>query len=187
MKWLFQSNASSILGLSRTTKRLIVVSIDVCACILATWLAFYLRLGEFVEIDENMTRPVGLSVAIALPIFAATGLYRAIFRFSGWPAIAAIGRAMAVYGLVYMTLIMAVGIDGTPRTIGMIQPLLLFFAIAGSRLLARFWLSGIYRTRRQKESLPRVVIYGAGSAGLQLAEALGNGYEMMTVDCMGMC
>ena len=181
MKWLFQSNASSILGLSRTTKRLIVVSIDVCACLLATWLAFYLRLGEFVEIDENMTRPVGLSVAIALPIFAATGLYRAIFRFSGWPAIAAIGRAMAVYGLVYMTLIMAVGIDGTPRTIGMIQPLLLFFAIAGSRLLARFWLSGIYRTRRQKESLPRVVIYGAGSAGLQLAEALGNGYEMQVM------
>ena len=153
MRWLFKLNASFILGLSRTTKRLIVLSIDVCACLLATWLAFYLRLGEFVEIDEKIIRPVGLSVAIALPIFAATGLYRAIFRFSGWPAIATIGRAMAVYGLIYVTIIMVVGLDGTPRTIGMIQPLLLFFAIAGSRLLARFWLSGIYRTQRQKDSI----------------------------------
>lgn len=181
MKRLFNSTASPILGLSRPTKRIIALSIDVCLCILATWVAFYLRLDEFINIDNELARPALLSIALALPIFAATGLYRAIFRYSGWPAIEAVGRAMTLYGLIYMTIVMAVGLDGTPRTIGAIQPLLLFFAVAGSRLVARLWLGGVYRTQLQKDSLPRAVIYGAGSAGRQLAEALSNGYEMQVV------
>ena len=68
-----------------------------------------------------------------------------------------------------------------PEPFGAIQPLLLFFAVAGSRLVARLWLGGVYRTQLQKDSLPRAVIYGAGSAGRQLAEALSNGYEMQVV------
>jgi len=181
VKRLFRSTASPVLGLSRAAKRIIAFSVDICLCILATWLAFYLRLDEFVKINNDLARPAFLSVALALPIFAATGLYRAIFRYSGWPAIAAVGRAMTLYGLIYVTIVMAVGLDGTPRTIGVIQPLLLFFAIAGSRLFARTWLGGIYRTQRQKDSLPRVVIYGAGAAGRQLAGALSVGYEMQVI------
>ena len=142
MKRLFRSTASPIFGLSRTAKRIIAMSVDICLCVLATWLAFALRLDEFVKINNDLARPAFLSIAIVLPIFAATGLYRAIFRYSGWPAIAAVGRAMTLYGLIYMTVVMAVGLDGTPRTIGVIQPLLLFFAVAGWRLLARFWLGG---------------------------------------------
>jgi len=181
IKRLFRSTASPILGLSRTAKRTVALSVDVCLCVLATWLAFYLRLDEFVKINNDLARPAFLSIALVLPIFAVTGLYRAIFRYSGWPAIAAVGRAMTLYGLIYVTIVMSVGLDGTPRTVGVIQPLLLFFAVAGSRLLARFWLGGVYRTQRQRNSLPRIVIYGAGSAGRQLAEALGNGYEMQVI------
>jgi len=178
---IFRLFVSPILRLPRTSKQFAALSVDVCLCVLATWSAFYLRLDEFVKINSEFARPAVLSIALALPIFAATGLYRAIFRYSGWPAIAAVGRAMTLYGLIYVTIVMAVGLDGTPRTVGVIQPLLLFFAVAGSRLLARFWLGGVYRTQRQKDSLPRVVIYGAGSAGRRLAEALGNGYEMQVI------
>ena len=130
MKCLVHSTASPILGLSRTAKRIIALSVDVCLCVLATWLAFYLRLDEFVKLNNDLARPAFLSIALALPIFAVAGLYRAIFRYSGWPAIAAVGRAMSLYGLVYMTVIMVVGLDSTPRTVGIIQPLLLFFAVA---------------------------------------------------------
>lgn len=181
MRKLFHSTASTVLGFSRTSKRFVALSVDVCLCILATWLAFYLRLDEFVNINNDVARPAFWSIALALPIFAAFGLYRAIFRYSGWPAITLVGRALTVYGLMYVTIVMAVGLDGTPRTIGVIQPLLLFFGVAGSRLLARFWLGGSYRIKRQKESLPRAAVYGAGSAGRQLAGVLGNGYEMQVI------
>lgn len=181
MKRLFRSTASPVLALPRSIKRLIALSVDICLCVLATWLAFYLRLGEFVTISNELGRPTLISIIIVLPIFAATGLYRAIFRYSGWPAIQAVARAMSLYGLIYMTTVMVVGIEGTPRTIGLIQPLLLFFAVAGSRLLARFWLGGVYRTQEQKQGSPRVIIYGAGSAGRQLASALASGDEMQII------
>ena len=51
---------------------------------LSVWLAFYLRLGEFVSLSGVILLPVGLTalaaVLIAIPIFVTSGLYRAIFR-----------------------------------------------------------------------------------------------------------
>lgn len=181
MKQLFRSVASPVLSLSRNTKRLVVLSVDICLCVLATWLALYLRLDEFVAIDGDFARPVFLSVVLAIPIFAAAGLYRAIFRYSGRAVIIAVGRAITLYGLIYLTIVMSLTIEGTPRTVGIIQPLLLFFAVAGSRLFAGFWLGGVNRSGKSGDSLSRVIIYGAGSAGRQLVEALSNGYKMRVI------
>jgi FlaA1/EpsC-like NDP-sugar epimerase len=68
-----------------------------------------------------------------------------------------------------------------PRTVGLIQPLLLFFAISGSRALAHYWLGGLHRNRSQIDALPKVLIYGAGGAGQQLNAALANGLDMRVV------
>ena len=181
MHRVFRLTASPVLGLPRAVKRLIVLAVDICLCVFATWLAFYLRLEEFVMIKGELGMPVLLSVAVALPIFMAMGLYQAIFRYSGWPAIQAIARSMMLYGLVYMAIVTAVGLDGTPRTVGVLQPMILFFGVASSRLLARLWLGGLYRMELQKQPLAKVAIYGAGSAGRQLATALAGGREMRVV------
>ena len=61
--------------------------VDVSMCVLTVWLAFYLRLGEFIILTGNALIAVFMSVSIALPIFVVSGLYRAIFRYSGWPAL----------------------------------------------------------------------------------------------------
>ena len=57
-----------------------------------------------------------LSAGPAIPVFGLLGLYRLIFRHSGLPAVFTIAQAMVVYGLVYATMVMVVGIDGIPRT-----------------------------------------------------------------------
>src|SRR5258707_9071068 len=51
--------------------------------------------------------------------------------------------------------------SGIPRTLSLIQPILLFVAIAGSRLVARYWLFGTDASRRIQKR--RVLVYGAGS------------------------
>ena len=167
-----------VLSLPRYAKRIIALSVDVSLCVLTVWLAFYLRLGEFVTLSGPAFWAVVIAVAIALPIFVISGLYRAIFRYSGFPAMFAVARAIVVYGLLYASAITAVGVTGIPRTLGLIQPLLLFFAIGGSRALARYWLGGIYQTQLQIAALPRAMVYGAGSAGRQLVSALENSFEM---------
>ncbi|MGB1238827.1 MAG: polysaccharide biosynthesis protein, partial [Pseudomonadales bacterium] len=103
---------------------------------------------------------------------------RAIFRYSGWAAMVSVSRALVVYMLLYAGIVTVFSIPGIPRTIGLIQPLLLFFFIAGSRTLVRFWLGGLYQSQLQRAALPKALVYGAGSAGRQLAVALANSYEM---------
>ena len=170
-----------VLALPRYAKRIIALLVDISLCVLTVWLAFYLRLGEFVSLSGTALWAVALSVAFALPIFIVSGWYRAIFRYSGYPAMFAVARAIGVYGLLYASLITAVGITGIPRTVGLIQPLLLFFAVGGSRALARYWLGGMYQSHLQIAALPKALVYGAGTAGRQLVSALDNSFEMRVV------
>lgn len=173
-----RKSSRPVLALPRVAKRIIALSVDIGLCVFTVWLAFYLRLGEFVILSGQAFSAVVIAVVIALPIFVVSGLYRAIFRYSGFPAMFAVARAVAVYGLLYASAITAVGVAGIPRTVGLIQPILLFFAIGGSRAFARYWLGGVYQSQLQIAALPRALVYGAGSAGRQLVSALDNSYEM---------
>jgi FlaA1/EpsC-like NDP-sugar epimerase len=70
------------------------------------------------------------------------------------------------------------GIEGVPRTIGIIQPMLLVVFVVASRAAARYWLGGFYRNELKLAMRPKVLIYGAGATGRQLADALANSHEM---------
>lgn len=178
MKPVIFKLAVPILALPRVAKRLIVLSLDMGLCILTVWLAYYLRLGEFVTLSGIALWAVAASVGIALPIFVVSGLYRAIFRYSGWPALLAVARAVAIYGLLYGSIFTAIGVTGVPRTIGIIQPILLLLFVGASRALARVWLGDQYQNILQRAARPKVLIYGAGTAGRQLSSAMANSPEM---------
>jgi FlaA1/EpsC-like NDP-sugar epimerase len=177
--------ADTLLGLPRFAKRAIALLFDAALCTLTVWVAFYLRLDEWVPLNGSgkwaAHLALGGSLLLALPIFIVSGLYRAIFRYAGWQASLTVARAAAIYAVLYAAVFAAVGIPGVPRTVGIIQPLLLFLAVSGSRLVIRFWLGGLYRNILQRSELPKALIYGAGSAGRQLAAALGNSHELRVV------
>lgn len=175
----FLSNiVPKILFLPRFAKRLLVLVLDVGLCVLATWIAFYLRLGEFVELGGNARWAVIVSVCVALPIFIKSGFYRAIFRHSGLPVLLSIVRATVVYGVVYGFVFTVIGVQGVPRTIGIIQPILLLLMVAASRAVAWLWLGGHYQRHLRRMLLPNVLIYGAGTAGRQVLAALAHNHEM---------
>ncbi|MFN5099751.1 MAG: polysaccharide biosynthesis protein [Burkholderiaceae bacterium] len=165
----------------RLGKRIIVLFTDCCLCVLTVWLAYYLRLGEFITLSKQAWIAIGTSIAIALPIFVFSGLYLAIFRFSGWAALVALARAVSLYGLIYVTVVTVIGISEVPRTVGIIQPILLMLMVGASRILARLWLGGQYRGVLKDASRPKVLIYGAGNTGRQLVAAMANSYEMRVV------
>jgi len=172
---------SNLLARSRATKRLIVLCVDTFVCIVSVWLAFYLRLGETVNLITPLLLAIAVSIALALPLFIRFGLYRAIFRYSGLPALMAVANATLFYGLAYAAVFTVWGIEGVPRTIGLLQPIILFLLVGASRAAARIWLGGLYEVRLRQSALPRALIYGAGTAGRQLASAMVNSHEIRVV------
>jgi FlaA1/EpsC-like NDP-sugar epimerase len=176
----------SILALPRTVKRIIVMLVDGSLAVFAVWLAYYLRVGNFLplweKVNEHYALPACLIAVVAsLPIFMMFGLYRTIFRYSGAPAMVAVGKAVAVYAVIYSTVFTAIGVDGVPRTIGLIQPILLLLLIGLSRFAARYWLGGMYIEQLRQGKKPRTLIYGAGSAGRELAAALAHNVDINLV------
>lgn len=185
MRLILGRIALSVLELPRPAKRGIVLVIDAFLCVMSVWLAFYLRLGFWVPLSSSLATqlfwPSLLSIVLALPIFIGSGLYRAIFRYSGFPAMLTMMRAMLFYGSLFSAIFTFWGVEGVPRTVGLIQPLLLLLLIGASRAVARIWLGDHYYQQLRKGALPKVLIYGAGTAGRQIALAMANSSEMRVI------
>ncbi len=171
--------SASILSLHRYSKRFIAIVTDLGMCILCTWLAFFLRLEEFILLKDFNFYPALISVIMAIPIFWLFGLYRTILRFTGLSIIFTILVSTFVYGLLYFLVIGVYGIQGVPRSVGILQPMLLFFALIFSRLAVRYILGSGFKSRKILKK--NVLVYGAGEAGRQLVISLENSPEFKVV------
>lgn len=171
----------TVLGLSRYKKRLIALAADSLLCVATVALAFLLRLDHWVFPIGNQWLTYIVALLVSLPLFVTFGFYRAIFRYAGWGALIAMFRACSVYAIIYATIFTVIRVQDVPRSIGIIQPVLLILAIGASRVVARYWFGGGYRAFTNLGSRRRVLIYGAGSAGRQLAAGLANSDEMTVV------
>lgn len=167
---------SAILSWPRSTKRLFVVSLDLCMGLIAMWLAFSLRLDTPHSPTGLQWLVYGLGPALALPIFIHAGLYRAIFRYTGIAALITTGQAVALYGALLFCILLIAQWEGVPRSVGVLQPIILLLMVGSSRALGWFWLAG-----KPRNTTHRLLIYGAGSAGAQTAAAMQNmrQYQLM--------
>jgi FlaA1/EpsC-like NDP-sugar epimerase len=170
-----------ILDMPRVTKRFVALAVDAVLCVGTVAFAFWLRLDEWAWPQGAQWLAYLASLVFALPLFVSFGLYRAIFRYVGWGALMSVVRACTIYGLAYSFTFTLVGVAGVPRTIGALQPILLFLAVGASRASARYWLGGAYRSLLRLDQRRRVLIYGAGAAGRQLAGAVGSSTEMHVI------
>jgi FlaA1/EpsC-like NDP-sugar epimerase len=154
----------------------------------ALWCSFSLRLGvffvpedlSFVPEDEryNVIYFFLIAPVIAIPIFVNFGLYRAIIRYIGFVAMWAIIKAVSLYTLVFGVVILLSGMPGVPRSVIIINWLLVVLMIGCTRALGRWWLTGSFNLAPSGEAKRKVVIYGAGHAGVQIANALASGSEL---------
>ena len=162
---------SRVLGWPRAAKRLVVVALDVVLAVVATWIAFTLRLDTLHWPIGAQWWVYGLAPVLAVPVFVKFGLYRAIFRYTGQAALQATAQAVGVYGTVLLGILLWREWPGVPRSVGVLQPLIFLLLVGSSRAVARFWLADMGGAQRQTDG--RLLIYGAGTAGVQTASAMG--------------
>lgn len=162
-----------LLELPRFVKQGVVILLDILMSLIAVWLAFYLRIEQtgFPSHDQNFVYI--LAGVLFLPMFIRSGLYRAIFRYTGMSAMAATAVAVFIYGASFFGILLLLQLPGVPRSIGLIQPLIFLVLIGISRAMARFWLIGDNRIGGLAEK-GNFLIYGAGEAGVQTASALSS-------------
>ena len=172
--------SQNMIYLPRYAKRILAIIVDVCLCILCTWIAFYLRLEQFIKINDISILAVLISIFLAIPIFWLAGLYKTMFRFAGLSIIFTVAVATFAYSLLYFSVIGIYGISGIPRSIGIIQPVLLFLGILSSRIIIKYLFVVNYNFRKLKNK-KNILIYGAGNSGRQLLTNLENNFEMRVV------
>jgi FlaA1/EpsC-like NDP-sugar epimerase len=182
-----------LISLPRFSKQLIAMTVDVLSIIFAVWAAYSLRL-------ERFHYPIGrevfvylIPVLIALPVFIKFGLYRAIFRYTGQHALWSILKSIVTYGFFFAALVifwnflpLPKGAGVIPKSLSLLQPLILLILIVLSRSFVRLWLTGgLSNTRSRQNQRRRTLIYGAGVAGAQtgaLLQRAGNYYLIGYID-----
>lgn len=165
-----------LINLSRIRKQLILLCVDSVIIVSALLVSFSLRLGGFYLPEGDLFWLVLGAPIIAIPIFVRFGLYRAIVRYIGLRALWAITQAVTLYALLWGLSVFMISVDGMPRSVIVINWLLVISAIGGSRIFGR-WLLLKSENRKNSNECHNAVIYGAGSAGRQLSIALRQSPE----------
>jgi FlaA1/EpsC-like NDP-sugar epimerase len=158
------------LNLSRFNKQLVMLMIDSIVLVLVLLASFSIRLGYWYWPENILFWIVVGSPIIAIPIFIKFGLYHSIIRFLGFEALWSVIKGVSLYVLIWGIVALMFVIDGIPRSVIIIYWLLAIISIGGLRVLARWLLLGV--NLPNYHDTENIIIYGAGAAGRQLANAL---------------
>ncbi|MBL4287588.1 polysaccharide biosynthesis protein [Vibrio fluvialis] len=159
-----------IWNLSRVNKRIISVLVDAFFIIFSFYSAYWVRVGD-VEIihSETILSLLVVVTIVTIVTFTKLGLYRAILRYLTFHALAVVSVGTLISAA--SVAIAAFYFDApVPRSLPIIYGTFLCLLCGGSRLVVRVLVSGLINGKGRKV----VLIYGAGSAGRQLAIALRN-------------
>lgn len=163
--------------LSRLNKRIISVFIDSLFVIGSFYAAYWTRIGEIAFLsNESVVYVLSATWFITIVCFSKLGLYRAILRYLTFQALAviAVGTIISAASVGLLAYYFHAPI---PRSVPLIYGAYLCILCGGSRLVVRTLVA-----KSSVKGKKRVLIYGAGSAGRQLAFALRSS-EIYSVKC----
>jgi FlaA1/EpsC-like NDP-sugar epimerase len=153
--------------------------VDVLLIVTILALSFSMRLGEWFWPQGDLVYLLFFAPLVAIPIFIKFGLYRAIVRYIGFKALWVIVQAVSLYALVWGVIALLSGVQGLPRSVILINWILGMLLIGGSRIIGRWWFSDKKSySVNAFDKRKNVLVYGAGSAGIQLATALTYSQEL---------
>jgi len=180
-----------VINLSRINKQLIMLLVDSMLLVSILLASFSIRLGYWYFPQDDLIWVVLGAPVVASIIFVRFGLYRAVIRYIGFKALWTVVQAVSLYALVWGVIGFMVAVDGIPRSVILINWMLSLLAIGGVRIAARFLLSNNVKfsifnfefngngngNGNGNSNERRVLVYGAGDAGVQLIGALAHSDE----------
>lgn len=175
-----------LIRMPRVWKRILMISIDASALLIALWGAYALRLSDWTPaFTSERLILAGFAPLAAIPVFVRLGLYRSVIRYLPEAAVWTVLRAMLIATMSWVIIIFLVEMAGqgiVPRSVPFLYFVLGTLLIGSLRFVAKWILSFGTGLRRDEEP---VFIYGAGPTSARLARALngqGNRYVMGLID-----
>ena len=165
--------------LSRSLKQILMMIADSALIVVALAFSFSLLGKDFFVLDQRTYFYLGIATVLSIIIFIQIGLYRAILLYMGLQY-----GFVVLQGVTIATCLLAASyfLSQTPLSSDYsILPIFWMIAllfIGGSRFLAKVGLQTLIHNFRPKEP---VIIYGAGSSGMQLLVALQSGDQYLPV------
>jgi len=161
----------------RWFKRIFLITNDIAMLTIALWAAYSLRLSRFYAPESlGMTLLMAAAPIIGVVTFHLRGLYKLVTRFIGPEGTTRISVAVVIAVLAWALLVLMAGIKGHPRSVVVIYGLIALGLIR----LSRQW-AGALLLRLAPQHKPvsfderkNVIIYGAGTMGVQLLRALNE-------------
>ncbi len=154
---------ADLLGwLGHRYRRLLVVAIHLVLIVTAHCLAFWLRFDGVIPETEVLllVQMLPWLVAVRALVFGPFGLYEGLWRYAGLWDLQNIVAGVVISTLAFSSLVHGAFAVDYPRSVLVIDSILLICFMGGARL-ARRACREFGRWRRDK----RVLIYGAGDAG----------------------
>lgn len=162
-------------SLNRSKKQILMIVSDIIILVFSIWLSFALRLGSYWSEMVSYNLWIFIAVPIlAIPFFIQFGLYKSVLKFMGTKAIVSVFQAITVTSLAIGFGMMIFREADMPRTV----ILIFWFVSSISVILVRFLYKGyLYSWDNFVNNRKPTIIYGAGSAGAQIAESLRKNHE----------
>ncbi len=169
-KTLIINMYSRIAKLDSWKRKLILILLDLIILVFAVWVSFWLRISNPLSTYfQNSLWIIPVISIIAIPTYILTGCYRGLLTYTSSSFIyrSSISVILIVFGTILIGNIF--NFDMPPRSIWAI----LYLIIVGLNGSLRFALRDYIRSLSQlKGRIQNVIVYGAGSAGAQLINAL---------------
>lgn len=157
-------------------RRIFEVLLDVILILLAYWGAYAVKFGAFSGSSawRLFLRTLPVLVFFKMASFLVMGVYRGLWRYTGLDDLVVFVKAVVLSSVLsVMAVLFAFRFEGFSRTVFIIDGLLMFMFLAGSRLAFRLFRQVIPVAKHLEGR--RVLIYGAGDGGeLVLRELLNN-------------
>lgn len=156
-----------IWNLSRYNKRVISVAVDAIFIVTSFYVAYWTRIGEIQPLSSLSAKYTILgTLVITIMAFTKLGLYRAVLRYLTFHALAVVSIGTFISAV--SVALFAYYLDAPiPRSVPIIYGAFLSLLCGGSRLIVRVLVA-----QANHKGSQRVLIYGAGATGRQLALAL---------------
>ncbi|HXQ72577.1 MAG TPA: hypothetical protein VN844_18925 [Pyrinomonadaceae bacterium] len=158
-------------------RRIFEVLLDVVLIILSYWAAYAINFPPTSPAWNLFIRTLPVLVFVKMSVFLVMGVYRGLWRYTSMSDLIVFAKAVILSSVAnVLVLLFQFRFEGFSRKVFVIDAVLMFLFLAGSRMAFR-----LFRQILPAVGTPngrRVLIYGAGDGGELLLRELRNNREL---------